>query len=121
MVYLQGHEGRGVGLLAKLRAYAEQDAGADTVEAQERLGLPVDAREYAAAAGILHDLGLRSVRLLTNNPDKAAGLRELGIEIVAVERLVTGATPENRRYLRTKRDRMGHDLPIDTDDRGASA
>jgi 3,4-dihydroxy 2-butanone 4-phosphate synthase/GTP cyclohydrolase II len=121
VVYLRGHEGRGVGLLAKLRAYAEQDAGADTVEAQERLGLPVDAREYAAAAGILHDLGLRSVRLLTNNPDKAAGLRELGIEIVAVERLVTGATPENRRYLRTKRDRMGHDLPIDTDDRGASA
>jgi 3,4-dihydroxy 2-butanone 4-phosphate synthase / GTP cyclohydrolase II len=121
VVYLRGHEGRGVGLLSKLRAYAEQDAGADTVEAQERLGLPVDAREYAAAAGILHDLGLRSVRLLTNNPDKAAGLRELGIDVVAVERLVTGATPENRTYLRTKRDRMGHDIPVDTDDRGASA
>ncbi|MCA1783485.1 MAG: 3,4-dihydroxy-2-butanone-4-phosphate synthase [Dermatophilaceae bacterium] len=121
VVYLRGHEGRGVGLLAKLRAYAEQDAGADTVEAQELLGLPVDAREYAAAAGILHDLGLRSVRLLTNNPDKAAGLRALGIDVVAVERLVTGATPENRTYLRTKRDRMGHDIPVDTDDRGASA
>jgi 3,4-dihydroxy 2-butanone 4-phosphate synthase / GTP cyclohydrolase II len=121
VVYLRGHEGRGVGLLAKLRAYAEQDAGADTVEAQERLGLPVDAREYAAAAGILHDLGLTSVRLLTNNPEKAAGLRTLGIDVVAVERLVTGATAENRTYLRTKRDRMGHDIPVDTDDRGASA
>lgn len=121
VVYLRGHEGRGVGLLAKLRAYAEQDGGADTVEAQERLGLPIDAREYAAAAGILHDLGLTSVRLLTNNPEKAAGLRELGIEVVAVERLVAGATPENRSYLRTKRDRMGHDIPVDTDDRGASA
>ena len=121
VVYLRGHEGRGVGLLAKLRAYAEQDAGADTVEAQERLGLPIDAREYAAAAGILHDLGLRSVRLLTNNPDKASGLRELGIDIVAVERLITAPTPENRRYLRTKRDRMGHDIPVDPDHRGASA
>jgi 3,4-dihydroxy 2-butanone 4-phosphate synthase/GTP cyclohydrolase II len=121
VIYLQGHEGRGVGLLAKLRAYAEQDAGADTVDAQVRLGLPVDAREYAAAAGILHDLGLRSIRLLTNNPDKAAGLRQLGIDVVTVERLVTGATPENRTYLRAKRDRLGHDLPIDTDDRGASA
>lgn len=121
VIYLQGHEGRGVGLLAKLRAYAEQDAGADTVEAQERLGLPVDAREYAAAAGILHDLGLGSVRLLTNNPDKAAGLRQLGIDVVAVERLITGTNAENQNYLRTKRDRLGHDLPIDTDDRGASA
>lgn len=121
VVYLRGHEGRGVGLLAKLRAYAEQDAGADTVEAQELLGLPVDAREYAAAAGILHDLGLRTVRLLTNNPDKATGLRALGIDVVAVERLVTGTTPENRRYLRTKRDRMGHDIPVDPDDRGATA
>ena len=121
VVYLRGHEGRGVGLLAKLRAYAEQDAGADTVEAQERLGLPIDAREYAAAAGILHDLGLRAVRLLTNNPDKASGLRELGIDVVAVERLVTAPTPENRRYLRTKRDRMGHDIPVDPDHRGASA
>ena len=121
VIYLQGHEGRGVGLLAKLRAYAEQDAGADTVEAQERLGLPVDAREYAAAAGILHDLGLSSVRLLTNNPDKAAGLRQLGIDVVAVERLVIGTNAENQHYLRTKRDRLGHDLPIDTDDRGASA
>ncbi|MGA8047843.1 MAG: 3,4-dihydroxy-2-butanone-4-phosphate synthase [Dermatophilaceae bacterium] len=121
VIYLQGHEGRGVGLLAKLRAYAEQDAGADTVEAQERLGLPVDAREYAAAAGILHDLGMSSVRLLTNNPDKAAGLRQLGIDVVAVERLVIGTNAENQHYLRTKRDRLGHDLPIDTDDRGASA
>lgn len=121
VVYLRGHEGRGVGLLAKLRAYAEQDAGADTVEAQELLGLPIDAREYAAAAGILHDLGLRTVRLLTNNPDKATGLRALGIDVVAVERLVTGTTPENRRYLRTKRDRMGHDIPVDPDDRGATA
>lgn len=121
VVYLRGHEGRGVGLLAKLRAYAEQDAGADTVEAQERLGLPIDAREYAAAAGILHDLGLTSIRLLTNNPEKATALKSLGIDVVAVERLHTGVTTHNEHYLRTKRDRMGHDLPVDTQDRGATA
>ncbi len=121
VIYLRGHEGRGVGLLAKLRAYAEQDAGADTVEAQERLGLPVDAREYAAAAGVLHDLGLTSVRLLTNNPEKAVALKALGIEVVAVERLHITPTAHNESYLRTKRDRMGHDLPVDTEDRGVTA
>ena len=121
VIYLRGHEGRGVGLLAKLRAYAEQDAGADTVDAQVLLGLPIDAREYSAAAGILHDLGLTSIRLLTNNPDKAAALKGLGIEVVAVERLHVRATAHNENYLRTKRDRLGHDLPVDTKDRGATA
>ena len=121
VVYLRGHEGRGVGLLAKLKAYAEQDRGADTVDAQLALGLPVDAREYAAAAAILRDLGVLRVRLLTNNPRKAQGLRDSGIDVVAVERLATAPTPDNDRYLRTKRDRMGHDLPIDTVDKGASA
>lgn len=121
VVYLRGHEGRGVGLLSKLRAYAEQDRGADTVDAQSRLGLPIDAREYGAAAAILDDLGLDRVRLLTNNPAKVDQLRALGVEVTAVERLTVGVTDTNVDYLRTKRDRMGHDLALDADDKGASA
>lgn len=121
VVYLRGHEGRGVGLLSKLRAYAEQDKGADTVDAQLALGLPVDAREYAAAAAILRELGIDRVRLLSNNPEKAAGLRDNGVEVVAVERLLTAPTSDNDHYLRTKRDRMGHNLPVDSEDKGASA
>ena len=121
VVYLRGHEGRGVGLLGKLRAYAEQDKGADTVDAQLALGLPVDAREYAAAAAILRDLDAPRVRLLSNNPDKAEGLRAAAVEVVAVERLVMPPTPQNDRYLRTKRDRMGHHLPIDDEHEGATA
>jgi 3,4-dihydroxy 2-butanone 4-phosphate synthase/GTP cyclohydrolase II len=112
VVYLGGHEGRGVGLVDKLRAYAEQDRGADTVDAQTALGLPVDAREYAAGAAVLHDLGAARVVLLTNNPTKVAALRTLGIDVVAVERLHTEVAPENERYLVTKRDRLGHDLPV---------
>lgn len=112
VVYLGGHEGRGVGLVDKLRAYAEQDRGADTVDAQTALGLPVDAREYAAGAAILHDLGATRVVLLTNNPDKVAALRHFDIDVVAVERLHTGAAEHNERYLATKRDRLGHDLPL---------
>jgi 3,4-dihydroxy 2-butanone 4-phosphate synthase/GTP cyclohydrolase II len=87
VVYLRGHEGRGVGLLSKLQAYALQDNGFDTVDAQTELGLPIDAREYAAGAAILADLGVTSVRLLTNNPMKVNAMREYGIEVVAVERL----------------------------------
>ncbi|NUO89994.1 MAG: 3,4-dihydroxy-2-butanone-4-phosphate synthase [Dermatophilaceae bacterium] len=111
VVYLGGHEGRGVGLVDKLRAYAQQDRGADTVDAQTALGLPVDAREYAAGAAILHDVGATEVVLLTNNPKKVSALRHLGLDVVAVERLHGPMGEDNERYLVTKRDRMGHDIP----------
>ncbi|GAA1906326.1 3,4-dihydroxy-2-butanone-4-phosphate synthase [Lapillicoccus jejuensis] len=116
VVYLRGHEGRGVGLVDKLRAYAEQDAGADTVDAQTVLGLPVDARDYAPGAAILTDLGVERVRLLTNNPDKVRALTDLGLDVVT-EHHVTTPTRDNETYLRTKRDRMGHTLLIQ--ERGA--
>jgi 3,4-dihydroxy 2-butanone 4-phosphate synthase/GTP cyclohydrolase II len=118
VVYLGGHEGRGVGLVDKLRAYAEQDRGVDTVDAQTALGLPVDAREYAAGAAILHDLGVTDVVLLTNNPQKVAALRALGLDVVAVERLHGPMGEDNERYLVTKRERMGHDIPVTTDRHG---
>ena len=121
VVYLRGHEGRGVGLADKLRAYELQDQGRDTVDAQVELGLPVDARDYSVAAGILTDLGVGSLRLLTNNPAKVAGLRAHGIEVSAVERLRTAPLPTNAAYLRTKRDRMGHDLVLDPADDATSA
>jgi 3,4-dihydroxy 2-butanone 4-phosphate synthase/GTP cyclohydrolase II len=110
VVYLRGHEGRGIGLLAKLQAYALQDQGLDTVDANVQLGLPVDAREYRAAADILSDLGVRSVLLLTNNPAKVEALRRHGVQIAARLPLVVGTHAENIRYLGTKRDRMGHHL-----------
>lgn len=113
VVYLGGHEGRGVGLVDKLRAYAEQDAGADTVDAQTALGLPVDAREYAAGAAILHDLGATRIVLLTNNPKKVEAMRRFGIDVVAVERLNTPVGTDNEHYLATKRDRLGHDIRLD--------
>jgi len=112
VVYLRGHEGRGVGLADKLRAYAVQDAGLDTVDAQTALGLPVDARDYSVGAAILTDLGIDHVRLLTNNPAKVSALLDLGLQVSA-ERLVTPATRHNTAYLRAKRDRMGHDLRLD--------
>jgi 3,4-dihydroxy 2-butanone 4-phosphate synthase / GTP cyclohydrolase II len=121
VVYLRGHEGRGVGLLHKLRAYALQDEGFDTVDAQIELGLPIDAREYAAGAAILADLGVRAVRLLTNNPLKVSAMREHDIEVAAVERLSVAPGADNAGYLRTKRDRMGHDLVIEAADTGATA
>ena len=121
VVYLRGHEGRGVGLLSKLQAYELQDKGFDTVDAQTELGLPIDAREYAAGAAILADLGLGAVRLLTNNPMKVNAMRDYGIEVVAVERLRMVPGAHNAAYLRKKRDRMGHDLNLDDDERGASA
>ena len=114
IVYLRGQEGRGVGLLAKLQAYRLQDDGFDTVDAQLELGLPVDDREYGGAVAILDALGARRVRLLTNNPRKVEALRGAGIEVVAVEPLRTPSTPANAGYLRTKRDRLGHDLPPDS-------
>jgi len=121
VVYLRGHEGRGVGLLSKLQAYALQDNGFDTVDAQTELGLPIDAREYAAGAAILADLGVGAVRLLTNNPMKVNAMRDYGIEVAAVERLRMVPGQHNAGYLRTKRDRMGHDLTLDEHDKGASA
>jgi len=121
VVYLRGHEGRGVGLLSKLQAYALQDNGFDTVDAQTELGLPIDSREYAAGAAILADLDVASVRLLTNNPMKVNAMRDYGIEVVAVERLSMVPGAHNAAYLRTKRDRMGHDLILGEDDKGASA
>jgi len=121
VVYLRGHEGRGVGLTNKLRAYALQDNGFDTVDAQTELGLPIDAREYAAGAAILADLGVGAVRLLTNNPMKVNAMRDYGIEVAAVERLSVVPGRYNEAYLRTKRDRMGHDLILDEHDKGASA
>ncbi|SDP04424.1 3,4-dihydroxy 2-butanone 4-phosphate synthase / GTP cyclohydrolase II [Pedococcus dokdonensis] len=121
LVYLRGHEGRGVGLVSKLQAYALQDTGLDTVDAQLELDLPVDNREYAAGAAILSALGVRSVRLLTNNPAKVEALTRHGITVTAVERLSIAPNPANRDYLRTKRDRMGHHLVVDASDRGASA
>ncbi|WES66268.1 GTP cyclohydrolase II [Microbacter sp. GSS18] len=108
VVYMRGHEGRGIGLINKLRAYSLQERGLDTVDANLALGLPADARDYAAAAGILADLGVEAVRLLTNNTDKVDQLRELGLDIVEQVPLLVGVGPNNHQYLATKRDRMGH-------------
>ncbi|MDL4771098.1 MULTISPECIES: bifunctional 3,4-dihydroxy-2-butanone-4-phosphate synthase/GTP cyclohydrolase II [Thermomonosporaceae] len=108
LLYLRGHEGRGIGLLAKLRAYALQDTGSDTVDANLELGLPADAREYSNAAHMLRDLGVRSVRVLTNNPAKLSGLEGYGLEVLGREALPSVVTEHNRRYLTVKRDRLGH-------------
>jgi 3,4-dihydroxy 2-butanone 4-phosphate synthase / GTP cyclohydrolase II len=109
VLYLRGHEGRGIGLLPKLQAYELQDNGADTVDANLELGLPVDAREYSVAAQLLDDLGVRSVRLLTNNPAKVNALAAHGFGVTRVP-LPPRTTPHNLRYLETKRDRLGHQL-----------
>ncbi|WP_322756627.1 bifunctional 3,4-dihydroxy-2-butanone-4-phosphate synthase/GTP cyclohydrolase II [Frankia sp. Cas3] len=111
VLYMRGHEGRGIGLGQKLRAYELQDAGHDTVDANLALGLPADARDYGTGAQILVDLGVRAMRLLSNNPTKRAGLEGYGLEIVERVGLPVTFTPENLGYLTTKRDRMGHDLP----------
>ncbi|MFB6677328.1 bifunctional 3,4-dihydroxy-2-butanone-4-phosphate synthase/GTP cyclohydrolase II [Streptomyces sp. NPDC057684] len=111
VVYLRGHEGRGIGLLSKLRAYELQERGRDTLDANLELGLPADSRDYAAGAQILEDLGVRGLRLLTNNPDKTDALLRHGLKVVARESMPVQAGEHNLRYLRTKRDRMGHDLP----------
>jgi 3,4-dihydroxy 2-butanone 4-phosphate synthase/GTP cyclohydrolase II len=110
VVYIRGHEGRGIGLMHKLQAYQLQEAGADTVDANLALGMPADARDYGTGAQILVDLGVRSMRLLTNNPAKRTALEGYGLEIVDRVALPVRPNPENLRYLRTKRDRMGHDL-----------
>nr|POE69816.1 bifunctional riboflavin biosynthesis protein riba 1, chloroplastic [Quercus suber] len=108
LVYLRGHEGRGIGLGHKLRAYNLQDDGRDTVEANEELGLPVDSREYGLGAQILRDIGVRTMRLMTNNPAKYIGLKGYGLAIAGRVPLLTPITMENKRYLETKREKMGH-------------
>src|ERR1700733_7048824 len=110
VLYMRGHEGRGIGLMHKLQAYQLQDAGDDTVDANLKLGLPADARDYGTGAQILVDLGVRSMRLLTNNPAKRVGLDGYGLHIIERVPLPVRANAENIRYLMTKRDRMGHDL-----------
>ncbi|XP_031497048.1 bifunctional riboflavin biosynthesis protein RIBA 1, chloroplastic-like isoform X2 [Nymphaea colorata] len=108
LIYLRGHEGRGIGLGHKLRAYNLQDDGRDTVEANEELGLPVDSREYGIGAQILRDLGVRTMKLMTNNPAKYIGLKGYGLTVAGRVPLVSPITTENRRYLETKRLKMGH-------------
>ncbi|MCT2583261.1 bifunctional 3,4-dihydroxy-2-butanone-4-phosphate synthase/GTP cyclohydrolase II [Actinophytocola gossypii] len=110
VLYMRGHEGRGIGLMHKLQAYQLQDAGADTVDANLALGVPADSRDYGQGAQILYDLGVRSMRLLTNNPAKRIGLDGYGLTIVDRVPLPIRPNAENLRYLRTKRDRMGHEL-----------
>ncbi|HEX6404891.1 MAG TPA: GTP cyclohydrolase II [Pseudonocardiaceae bacterium] len=111
LVYATGHEGRGVGLVNKLRAYVEQDHGADTLDANRRLGLPIDARSYDDAAAVLHAVRVDSVRLLTNNPAKVRGLRAAGVTVERMEPLQTAAHYRNLDYLRTKQRRLGHVEP----------
>ncbi|KAH6773240.1 GTP cyclohydrolase II [Perilla frutescens var. frutescens] len=113
LVYLRGHEGRGIGLGHKLRAYNLQDAGRDTVEANEELGLPVDSREYGIGAQILRDLGVRTMKLMTNNPAKYIGLKGYGLAVAGRVPLVSPITKDNMRYLETKRAKMGHVYGLD--------
>jgi 3,4-dihydroxy 2-butanone 4-phosphate synthase/GTP cyclohydrolase II len=111
VIYLRGHEGRGIGLVAKLQAYQLQDGGRDTVDANLDLGLPADARHYGAATQVLRDLDIGSVRLLTNNPAKVENLEDFGIPVVERIALTPHPNDHNLAYLLTKRDRMGHDMP----------
>jgi len=108
VVYLRGHEGRGIGIGHKIHAYSLQDEGLDTVDANVKLGLPIDSREYGIGAQILADLGARDLRLMTNNPAKYGGIAGYGLSVVERVPLEVGRTSENANYLRTKRDRMGH-------------
>jgi GTP cyclohydrolase II len=111
VLYLTGQEGRGIGLVNKLRAYVEQDFGADTVDANLRLGLPADLRDYADAAHVLSAIGVRAVRLMSNNPAKADGLRLNGIKVETLAAIPTSAHHRNAGYLSTKANRMGHLAP----------
>ena len=112
IVYLRGHEGRGIGIGHKIRAYSLQDEGFDTVDANTELGLPIDSREYGIGAQILADLGVRELKLMTNNPAKYGGLGGYGLTVVERIPLNTIPTPENEAYLRTKRERMGHHIDM---------
>jgi len=113
VLYVRGHEGRAIGLTHKLRAYELQDQGRDTVEANIELGFPADQRDYGIGAQILVDLGVRTMRLLTNNPDKRAGLEGYGLSIDERIPLITEPTDQNRAYLRAKAEKLGHLLEID--------
>lgn len=111
VLYMRGHEGRGIGLVNKFKAYKLQEQGLDTLDANLALGLPADARDYTAAARMLDDMGIRSVRLLSNNPEKKRQLEENGIRINGLVPLIVGLGEFNTGYLNAKRDRMGHQLP----------
>lgn len=113
VLYIRGHEGRGIGLLHKLAAYRLQDEGLDTVDANINLGLPVDSRDYGVGSQILYDLGVRSMRLMTNNPTKRAGIEGYGLSILERISIPVSPTSENRGYLQAKRERLGHDLDLD--------
>jgi 3,4-dihydroxy 2-butanone 4-phosphate synthase/GTP cyclohydrolase II len=114
VLYIRGHEGRGIGLLHKLAAYRLQDEGLDTVDANVNLGLPVDNRDYGVGSQILYDLGVRSMRLLTNNPVKRAAIEGYGLSIEERIPISLPANEENRDYLRAKADRLGHEFGEDT-------
>lgn len=111
VLYLRGHEGRGIGLVNKIHAYELQDRGLDTVEANIELGLPVDTRSYDVAAQILRELGLTTIRLMTNNPRKIDSLEKLGLKVIQRIPLEVAPNVHNSRYLQTKRDKLGH-LPL---------
>jgi 3,4-dihydroxy 2-butanone 4-phosphate synthase/GTP cyclohydrolase II len=112
VLYIRGHEGRGIGLLHKLAAYKLQDEGYDTVDANVNLGLPVDARDYGVGAQILYDLGVRSMRIMTNNPTKRAGIEGYGLSILEQVPLSIDANDENREYLQAKATRLGHQMDL---------
>src|SRR6266702_4423582 len=113
-IVYQQQEGRGIGIINKIRAYALQDAGADTVEANERLGLPVDSREYRQCAEVLFDLGLCKVRVISNNPGKLRAMEEAGLEIVERVAIEIQSTGPAVKYLRTKKEKLGHLLDVKT-------
>ena len=113
VLYIRGHEGRGIGLLHKLAAYRLQDEGLDTVDANINLGLPVDSRDYGVGSQILYDLGVRSMRLMTNNPTKRAGIEGYGLSILERIPIPVSTTNENRGYLQAKRERLGHEFDLD--------
>lgn len=120
VIYLRGHEGRGIGLAHKIRAYALQEQGLDTVDANTEQGLPVDSRSYGVGAQIIGDLGIRRLRLITNNPAKYGELNDHALEIIGRVHLPSGQTAHNLRYLRTKRERMGHEFHADDSSRATA-
>ena len=120
VVYLRGHEGRGIGLGHKLRAYTLQDQGRDTVEANLELGFPADSREYGIGAQILADLGVTTMRLMTNNPAKYGGIDGYGLQIVERVPMQTEPNHENIAYLRAKQEKLGHLLDITDEEVGGS-
>jgi 3,4-dihydroxy 2-butanone 4-phosphate synthase/GTP cyclohydrolase II len=120
VIYMRGHEGRGIGLINKLKAYRLQEEGLDTLDANTALGFPADGRDYSAAVAILEDLGISEVRAITNNPEKLRQLRERGVTVSEQVPLVVGVGSFNERYLEAKRDRMGHILPNNTELEGAA-